>query len=219
MTGLLLNHTETFGLQGPTRLGHVAQWIGIDVRCQQESWPVSAGVVVFCENGMYLDDRRIADLTSARAVAELAPWIVALGDSQLSIFDTQGRLADILTLPVQDLEPRLRGGNAGLQLVAGAQAWRLDAEALELVPTTDDSIALQFPVPVVLSEQARADYAKRASGEALSWTKLLQELHSGRVLAHAGPLLLDFAGISLILLAVLGIVIDVRRSHAGSAKQ
>lgn len=219
VTGLLLNHTETFGLQGPTRLGHLAQWIGIDVRCEPESWPVSAGVLVFCENGLYLDEQRIADLASARAVVEAVPWIVALSDTQLWVFDTQGRLADMLALPTQKPARSLHGTESGVVLRAGAQAWQLDAESLELLPTEEEVSSLPVPLPVVLNEQSLAGFATRASGEALSWTKLLQELHSGRVLAHAGPLLLDLAGISLILLAVLGIVIDVRRSHAGSPKQ
>jgi len=216
VTGLLLNHAESLGLEGPTRMGALAQWMGVSVECDAVGWPVSRGVLVACENGLYLDEQQIAELASLKAAAEAAPWVVALGPDGLWVFDFDGRLADVLTLPAS-VDMLLQTAN-GLVLMAEDQAWELDAEYLELRPYPAALPSASAPDSVPLDAATQAAFAARASGQALSWSRLLQELHSGRVLAHVGPRLLDLAAVALILLAVLGISIDVRRSHPGHGK-
>ncbi len=217
VTGLLLNHNASLGLEGPTRMGTLAQWMGVSVYCENAAWPVSSGVLVACENGLYLGDERIAELATVRAATEAGPWIVVLSDEGLWVLDQQGRLVDVLTLPAGT--DGLRRASSSVVLTAGSQVWELDTELLELRPRGVAELdALSPPVPVAVDAVTAAGFARRASGEALSWSRLLQELHSGRILARVGPRLLDLTAVALIVLALLGIIIDVRRSHPGQGK-
>ncbi len=218
LSGLLLNHTESLGLNGPTRLGYLAQWMGVSVRCDAASWPVSAGVLVACENGLYLGERRISELATLQAALDLSPWLLAFGDGGVWVFEQNGQLVDVLPLPRSGPVDGVLRSPAGVVVIAGAQAWMIDADTLEWVDYAGPTRDLPAPSPRMLDDQTLSGFATRASGEALNWTKLLQEMHSGRILTHVGPVLLDLAGIALILLALLGIVIDVRRTHPGGAK-
>lgn len=210
---MALNHTEDWGLDGPSRMGGVAQWIGISIPCEPQAWSLGAGMLVSCENGLYLNQQRISDRVDVRAVAEVPPWIVAQGDDGVWVFDDQGRLVDVLALPTQSAELQLLIGGNDLLLQAPSAGWRLDAELLEFEPVADEVLRGSPPQAALLSEAAQMDAAKWASGEALSWAKLLQEIHTGRIFQPLGPLFLDLSAVALILLALLGILIDVRRAH------
>lgn len=212
VTGLVLNHTDDLGLNGPSRWGGLAEWLGISVGCDARAWPVSGRVIVVCENGLYWDDRRVTEISTVHAVAELAPWVVVHNPDGIWVFDDRGRVVDQLTAPAPLALDALRIGPTGVFVQSGLGLWRLDPELLEWQALDSDQPALERPVAMDLDEQSIARASRRASGYALSWTKLLQELHSGRVLKPLGPLMLDLSALALILLAILGIVIDVRRS-------
>lgn len=211
VTGLMLNHTTLLGLEGPTGFGRLAQSMGLEVQCDETAWELGTQLLVSCENGAYLGTQRIAELNRVRSATGAGGWLLVHGADQVWVLTDSAQVVDILELP--------QPGGKLMQLQAqavytqGAQRWQLDSDTLLWRPWDGASQQLVAIEPRMLATSERRAYERQASGVALSWSKLLQDLHTGRVLRGAGSFLLDVAAISLVLLAILGIAIDLRRTH------
>lgn len=214
VTGLMLNHTALLGLQGATGFGRLAQWMGVAVSCDPRAWQLGEQSLSACENGAYLGERRLADVAPVHAATQAAGWILVLGSEHLWVFTPEGQPVDGLALPAAlSAGAQLWQADEHIVLAAGDQAWQLDADELVWQKWSGDARHFSAPESTELSAAAIAALERQASGAALNWSKLLQDLHTGRVLSNLGSALLDIAGVSLLLLALLGIAIDLRRAH------
>lgn len=213
LTGLLLQHAPALGLDrtvtGSTRL---ARWLG------HEAGPVTAfrvdGDWILGNDGSLWHGRRPIATIHAPLEGVLTTergFVVAAG-GDLYLFDAQGRLLErmrargALPAPIQRLG---RTGDGTAVIEADGRVWRPGDDWLVFEPQAGDAVSWSRPKrpPASLARFVR----ERGLAQAVTWERLLLELHSGRLGGKAGMIVMDLAAIALLLLSVTGLYLWWRR--------
>jgi hypothetical protein len=213
ISGLLLQHAPALGLdRTSTGSATLARWLGhesgpVTAFRMNEHWLVGNG------SGLWLDRERIAVVDGAPegALAIEPGYVVAAGDD-LHLFDAEGRLLErmragrILPGPAQRIG-RDDGGSVIVE--AAGRLWRPGTDWLAFRPHESDTVSWSRPQspPAELARLVR----ERELASAVSWERLLLELHSGRLGGRVGVVVMDTAAIALLLLAGTGLFLWWRR--------
>lgn len=89
-----------------------------------------------------------------------------------------------------------------------------DADVTAFVPWADaDANLVNWSTASDLTDVELANLQELYRGRSLTVERLLIEIHSGRILAAAGPLLLDLVGLVLIVLGISGLFVWRQGSH------
>lgn len=213
LTGLLLQHAPALGLDraavGSTLL---ARWLG------HEAGPVTAfraggGWVLGNNGGLWHGRTRVATVAAPPDGALAVDHGLAVAvDGDLYLFDAEGRLlervraAGALPAPVRRLG-RAEDGTAVVE--ADGRVWQAGENWLVFEPHEGDTISWSRPgtPPDALARFVR----ESGLAGAVTWERLLLELHSGRLGGNAGVIVMDLAAIVLLLLSVTGLYLWWRR--------
>jgi hypothetical protein len=207
VTGLLLNHTHRLGLD---RMRVTANWLldwyGIPTDDHALGYRAGDRWLLWNGAGLYLDDKPVAETAVAPVGAAALPdgmLAVAFPD-MLILLASDGSLVERIgpqSLP-GPLE-RVAVDEGGLLVVATA-AGRFLADA-ELASWRSTSVEATWSTPQEMPAALRERLsATRRPG--LSAERVLQDLHSGRILGPWGPWLMDAAAIAFVVMAFTGIV-------------
>ncbi len=211
VSGVLLNHSHEFGLDRPIGVPAVARLYGIKADCAEAGWVLDDSLLIDCQQTLLLDGRPLDDVTGPVRGALIWQDLQFIAASQaLHVFTAQGERVETLGASLLPGAPQ-RLGHSGERLVlrTGAGLFASDAELLQWRSLEDDGAviwAASRPVDPSALERARAHAAVRQ----LTWTKLVQDLHSGRIIGTAGALLADLGALAIILLAALGLIMSRR---------
>ncbi len=207
-TGIVVNHAHQLGLDA----AKVRQtWL---LRLYFEPRPVDlhgyrvAGVALAWANGgLYIGARQVAEAAAppVGAVAVRPGILVALPDSLL-LFTRDGRLVERMDSAVSGARVRAVGTQGDAALLRTEAGCRRAGPALlswESVACPQDvAWARSGPLPPEEAEAVR----RRARWPEVPWSRLLLDLHSGRLFGPAGAYVVDILGVALVVLALTGFV-------------
>jgi hypothetical protein len=210
VTGVLLNHTHRFKLdQTHIRADWLLKLYGISAPSEIPGFAVGEHWLSAFGGTLYHNAQELlpfeGPLLAAGDWGELA---FAISADQLVLLTPQGEVIESMD---SDLPAGIRqAGISGDLLVVGSDiahsainqdfsGW----ESVEIVPTWISSNAL----PADLVEALRQQFV----GPGITVERIVQDIHSGRILGGLGVFLMDLAALALIFLALSGIYLFRRR--------
>lgn len=212
VTGILINHANTLGWD-KQRLAN-AFWLklyGVEVSAVDTGYPVSGHWLAFAGSRLYFDARPLADCQAPLSGAVMVPVSAGLGQAGVALcsdatilFTLAGELIEKMPMvgaPVSGLAlkddviyARQNPGIVQFDPVSGG--WSPAA-----IDTSSLSWSQSASLPAPMATQLR--YAN--TPEDLTWERLLLDLHSGRLFGFIGVLLVDLAGVLMLMLALTGL--------------
>ncbi len=216
ITGVLLNHTEDFQFDSAhVKSGWILDWYGIDAPDRLLSFRVNDRHLTLMGEHLYLNRKEIdgeyRDLVGAVYLDEL--YVVAVSDSIL------------LLTPRGEIVEQLRdedGVPAGIRRIGLNEQGRVVTQgSLDYYQADRDFIRWQhwqpgtadpyWARPDPLDPRLKLSLQQHYRGEVLPMERVILDLHSGRFFGKAGPWIFDIAALLLVLLALSGTWIWLKR--------
>lgn len=216
VTGLLLNHTERFAFDSRhVQSGWLLDWYGIQAPETSESFAVGEAYITLFGKHLYHNLHEIEgdyeDLIGALRSGELL--IVAV-DQSILLLMTDGELVERLggTEGVPSGMRRIgKDADGGIVVEGGHAFYQPDADFIDWHHWEGDPAAVDWVKATTLPEPLYAELIDHYRGEVLPIERVLLDLHSGRIFGRYGYLIMDIAAVLLILLALSGTLIWMKR--------
>lgn len=215
-TGLLLSHSDALSLdQRLVRFEPLFAWYGISPPRQSSSFHTGESWVIELERDLFVDGVPLVQAEGPLVGAvELPPYLVLATPEALFIVQTQ----------------------AGVELVDRIGGNMLPGAIVRLATISDGTLAIETDRGMFAADDALLGFEKVDSadlvwstmatppqdvydeallayrGEGLPLSRVLLDLHSGRIFGHFGPWLMDAAALMLLFLSVSG-ALQRRRSR------
>lgn len=206
VTGVLLNRTDSLELGRRTVDSEwLLDWYGMDAGEDPVSFAAGDAWVSWLAGRLYLDGAAVADNAGPLAGAIWRePAVVAATAEAVYLFTADGELIE-KARPVgvpQPVESLAAGPGGTIVLGAASGAWSSDLDLVEWRETAPGAVSWARPEPAPAAIADRIAESYRGAG--LPWERVLLDLHSGRLFGRFGSLVMDAAGVFLVLLAVSG---------------
>lgn len=211
VTGLLLNHTNDIGLD---RMPLENQWLRVHYGLESGSGTSDtphtlAGRPLKVRDGqLWLGEDRVADCPHLVGVMSRHDEVLVVCPDRLILLTPGGQLID--------QADSLRG------IPSGLSAYSEQGDTI-LLKTADNSLGVNLSDLSVQAVAAGPDvvWQGKASGsetvapvDAITWERVVLDLHSGRLFGKLGVWVVDVVGVAAILLALSGLVLFRRRHRA-----
>ncbi len=211
ITGILLNHTNDIGvdknyISSSTILG----WYGIK---QPDSLPghkLDDHWISQWNENIYFNQKIIGQSINPLRGATTTEHFYALATSEtIWLITIDGDIIEKLNAPGEKLGDIIQLGQQDKFIVIKTEQglFKADADLVSWQPIENTGINWSKPddIPAHLSESIFAQ------GHSISWERVLLDVHSGRIISQGGVIIIDLAGILLIILAVTGTIIWYKR--------
>lgn len=206
LTGLALNHSASLGLDRSYLRQEIWRYLyDLNETPTVLGLPLDGHWLSQTDGRLYFDDRFVtqAGIPQDAAAYGNETWVIAY-PAELLLVDSTGRLLE--RLDASQLPGRIsaiRQTKEGLRLRTPYAVFEGDLQSLNWRPVADrhdwPTRETRTP-PAKLASRIRQD----AMAHQISWERLLLDLHSGRLFGLAGVVLMDAAGVLLLMLAVSG---------------
>ena len=205
VTGILLNHLDELGFGSRPMPLWLAESYGFKPPEQFVGTQLESGWLAVVAERLIVDGKPVADCSSPfRGAVSLGDRSVAACDQTLVLISADGTLLE--RLDASWGVPAFNAfGAAGdqLVLVSQGQAQLFSLESLDLLgPASMWQPARAEPV----DQRYNPLLAPLSVPAELSWERLLQDLHSGRLFGDLGRWLMDLAALVLVLLGLSGVI-------------
>jgi len=214
-TGIALNHSSDWGLdQRFVRWNWAHSILGIRVPEVAASFTDDGHRVTQLGRRIYFDTSEISQEVESLAgfVVLDAFAVIATADAVL-LLQVDGKFVQRLDLSADGATPVRRIGLLHGQPVIEADGYFIgDAEVthFEPWPAADEAdVAWSVASAPAPAEIGLLEDLYR--GRSLTVERLLVEVHSGRILATAGPVMLDVVAVGLVVLSLSGVVAGLSR--------
>jgi hypothetical protein len=210
VTGVLLNHGPALDLDRRTLNNPVLlEWYGLNLKGDLVSYQAGAQWVTGADQHLFLNGRAVAEHVPAlRGAAASNGLIAAATATEVFLLTAEGDLVERLNdVPAQISRLGVNtGGHVVLETEAGNFAAKPDFMGWT---QTNETVVWGLPVetPDPIRQKVLVDYR----GTGLPWSRVLLDLHSGRLLGAWGPYLMDAVALALIILAITGLINWKRR--------
>ncbi len=211
-TGVLLNHTEELTL-ADRHVRHPAllHWYGIASPETPFAYQVESGWIAPLNGAIYFNGLKIADHADALIGAvQSGDIVVAALPDRVLLLTTAGELVDNV-LAGMGFAGKLTavGLDDGRVVLRSDQGiYAADGQFMTWLPVTTSTAAWAGPAP--LPEAQFAQLMQSQAAVSVSLERVLLDLHSGRFFGYWGVILMDIAGLALVLLAATGVFLWVR---------
>jgi len=217
VTGIALNHSDDMNLDGRyLRSPWLLEWYGIEVPAPDSSFVAAGHRITLIGERLYYGDSELMNGLSRLVGAVSTPSFIAIATSSDLLLVTPGgalveRVDTQTFLPAG--VPSIGIAGATLVLRSGDELYRTDEDLLEFSPCRALDVGeIQWSAPSIISPADLAVLQQLYRGRGLSLERLLLDLHSGKILARVGPVLMDAVGVTLIVLSLLGLSMWFRRN-------
>ena len=215
-SGIALNHSATLGLD---RTEISAPWLirlyGLHPVIPDRGFRSANHWMIGTDARTVIDGRPLAAaLPEPLGLVAANDLMFAANASCVTVLDAQGELVDTLRgsdLPLSSI--RRIGQGDGVVVIADPQDHRFASrDGLDWASYSGGvSWAASEALPAAIRAQA-APYLRPQ----LPLERILLDAHSGRIVGHYGPLLVDAVGVIFMLIAASGLWIYLRRRLRGS---
>lgn len=217
-TGLLLNHTDRLALDNRyVQASWLLDWYGIDAPDTHVSYAVGQKRITQFGKHLYLDlheiDGEYEHLIGALRRGDLL--IVAV-DQQILLLMSDAELVERLSgiEGVPAGMQRLGTDRKGNIVVEGSHAYyQPDADFIDWHHWEGKPADVHWTEPSPLPTSLHEDLIDHYRGEVLPLERVLLDLHSGRIFGRYGYLVMDIAAGLLLLLALSGTLIWLKRKR------
>jgi len=207
VTGLLLNHTDKLTLQNIyVKNDTLLKWYHIQPKGQIKSFRVEKHWFTQIGSHLYFDQKELAvhieNLFGAVRISD--GFVIALDESLLiltlsgeiveGISGTDGVPAGVISIGLSE------SGDIVISAAHGSYLADIDSPEWQEYKGSSVIWSDSREIPKDLYEQLLLLYR----GKGLPLERLIQDLHSGRILGDAGVLLVDFMAVLFLLLAMSG---------------
>jgi hypothetical protein len=212
---------------GRTRLRRLHRWVGSTLLVFVVFLALS-GIAVNHASDFGLDRKYISWpwLLEAYGVTGPAPYagmislgeLVVVGDGQrVHLLLETGELIESIDLGASLPGDIVRVGSAGDRAIldSGGTLYRSDQEVTLFEPWAGIEDEIRWSTEVDPATAGLEVLQTAWRGEGLTVERVLLDLHSGRIFALPGRLLLDLVGIAMIMLSITGLVLSRVRARTG----
>ena len=208
LTGWALNHTAELGLARiSVHTPWITAWYGLRGEVPTTGYTASGHWLIATENDALLDGKPAPfKLRDPIGMAATSEFIAIASRDRLILLDTQGRLVDELGAAQLPTVPITGIGTHQNQIVLRAANNYASTDGAQWTPFAGDA-SWSAAQPLPPDQQA---FAKQLA-PALPLERIMQDLHSGRILGDFGPYLMDAVGLLILLLAASGLWMFFRR--------
>ncbi len=217
VTGIALNHSDDMNLDGRyLRSPWLLEWYGIEVPAPNSSFVAAGHRVTLIGERLYYDNSELMNGLSRLVGAVSTPSFIAIATPTDLLLVTPGG-ALVERVDTQTFLPAgvTAIGIAGATLVlrSGDDLYRTDEDLLAFSPCRALDVGeIQWSAPSTISPADLTVLQQLYRGRGLSLERLILDLHSGKILARVGPVLMDAVGVTLIVLSLLGLSMWYRRN-------
>lgn len=206
ITGFPLNHVDGLGLDHEVVTSEaLLDWYGMKPQAAPVGYRLGTDWLISLQGALYLNDRYIGDATAGAVGAVMSgDFLVVALPRRLLLFGKDGRLVEKLSgagLPGPISAIGL--GEAG-RIVLRTPGGRFSGSD-DFLDWTPGAATVDWARPAAMPSELRAAILESYRGAGLPWSRVLLDLHTGRILGAWGPYLIDGAGLSLLVLVGTGI--------------
>ena len=202
ITGWALNHTAELGLARiSVQMPWIGAWYGLRGAAPTTGYTAAGHWLIVNESGA-LFDAQLADFKLPNIIGMVATTdIIAIASrDQLVLIDNLGRLVDRVAVTQLPAGPISRIGSARNQIILQGKTVQASADGVTWTPFNDNALwSTQQPLP-----PEQQIFAKQLA-PGLPLERIMQDIHSGRVLGRFGAYLMDAVGLLFLLLAGSGL--------------
>lgn len=209
VTGLLLNHTNDIGLdRAPLENRWLRAHYGLgneEVDAEKSASYRLAGYALRMRDGqLWLGNERLTDCSQLIGVMEKQDQVLVVCSDRLVLLTPDGQMID--------QADSLRGIPAGLSALAvqGDNIYLRRGDTSLGVNLADLSVHPVGEAPDVAWQSSPAAM-NAAPVDAITWERVVLDLHSGRLFGRFGVFLVDLMAVGAALLAISGLVLAQRR--------
>lgn len=217
-TGLLLNHSDDLALaQRYVKSDWLLAAYGIRAS-SDEIYGHRVGGHWLAQSGnlIYLDAQQLGEGTLVGAAEAEFGLVVAFAD-RLQLHAEDGGLIETVASPAAMPLISIAPVADGFVVSTAQHAFLADTNVTRFVPVDKPVLAVAPPEP--LPDDLAQRLADNVRYNALSWERVLLDLHAGRLFGSGGVWLADLAGILLLLLAVTGVIVWLQRAAARGRRE
>ena len=208
ITGLLLNHSDRLGLDRTNIVtGWVVDWYGLAPVEDPVHFRAGEHWVSWIDGAAYANGKRVGEAGGTARGAVAFDSLVAMATSEaVIVFTSDGELVErlgVAFLPGAIARVGTAASKDRIVIRTPAGQYASDSDLLAWSPFGDEVVWSQAgtPTDVVLERQLAA-----YRGQGLPLSRVLLDLHSGRLFGSVGAAVMDAAAILLLVLVATGIV-------------
>ncbi len=208
LTGWALNHTAELGLARiSVQVPWITAWYGLRGAVPATGYTARGHWLISDENGTLLDGKKPSfELRNAIGMIATDDLIAIAGRTELALVDNTGRLIDRIASNQLPINPIEKIGLSEQHIVLQSTSAFASTDGVNWQPFQGDAV---WSVSQALPPDQQA-HAKQLA-PSLPFERIMQDLHSGRILGHYGPYLMDAVGLLFLLLAGSGLWMFFRR--------
>ena len=207
ITGILLLHTDGLNLQD--RLvgnSFLLSWYKIEPELGPRTFIAGTMFVTQIDDQVYFEERKLSSGNEVlKGMVRVEEMYLLAYDNSIDLLTGNGELIERLTalqgIP-QGIESIGTGpeGNAFIKTRDGHFTPNTDLNAWQSTP----QISINWSIPVDAPEQHTAKLLQLYRGQGLPMERVIQDLHSGRILGQFGIWMVDIVVVIFLALAVSG---------------
>ena len=221
-SGILLHHTEKLNLDSSyVSSALILDYYGFDQAPSAQSIrafaPNQSSILVQIDDKVYLNRQSIfnfhGNAEKIVAATDMLQHMAFATQQQIYVFDQTGEFFDVLDTPYPVLNMGFIDGK--LTIKGDSEYSALDDNFLTWKSTrpTLHSSTLPWSQPLVLQHDQIVEIWQQHRSSLLSWSRVIQDVHSGQIGGWIGNLIADVAAIALLLLAISGLSMGRREKE------
>ena len=211
LTGILLNHTSDLTLDKRYISNPVIlDWYNIKLPEELPGFRINDNWVSQFEGKIYFNDRVVTETTQTLRGAITTPnFNIITTTEEIWLLTIDGEIIEKLSAPAEKLGDITSIGKLEDSVVIKTEQgiFQADQDLIAWQRVAEHHVVLSQSqvIPVELKDQLLT------RDHSINWERLLLDLHSGRLATRAGTFLIDLAGIIMIVLAVTGFIVWLKR--------
>lgn len=214
ISGIALNHAELLGLnQRYVQAEWLLYFYGIEAPPPAGNYRAGAHQVTQLGERLYLDERELAANAGPLAGAvEVGEVIAIAAGATLLLATSAGELIESLEIDGAGTIGRIGRLERTVVVSKGGLWYRSDEEIVSLSPVAGiAAMEVNWSAPTPIEPARLKKLGRLYRGRGITGARLLADLHSGRLFGRHGPLVMDLAGVVLLVLGATGLILFIRR--------